>query len=101
MRITIDVQGVEAINAELEKTVRDFQNTLASTLKSELVPRTPIDSGRARRGWQQRQSGSQAVVENRVPYIERLEKGYSKQAPKGFVNQAISATVKKTKGIIK
>jgi hypothetical protein len=65
--------------------------------RRQVIPRTPIDTGQARRGWQTRQNS----VENRVPYIERLERGWSKQAPTGFVNQAISATIDKTKRIIK
>ena len=97
MKITVDVEGSELLLRDLDSTIKDFQSRVASTLKSELVPRTPIDTGRARRGWQQRQN----TVENRVPYIEQLEKGRSRQAPRGFVQQAISATVKKTKGMIR
>ena len=65
------------------------------------MPRTPIDTGRARRGWQQRQTGTQKILDNQVPYIERLERGWSKQAPNGFVNQAIQATITSANRIIK
>lgn len=67
-------------------------NNLMSEVKTQVAGRTPIDTGRARRGWQQR---SKQVVENDVPYINRLEKGYSRQAPNGFVRQGITAAVKK------
>lgn len=83
------------------REISQFQSFIASEFKRQVVPRTPIDKGRARAGWQQRQAGTQQIVENRVPYIERLEGGYSRQAPKGFVNQAIAATMKQTKRIIK
>ena len=97
MKITIDVLGVDNIRSQLSKEIDSLKALVANTFTSEVKSRTPIDQGRARRGWQQRSS----QIENRVPYIERLEKGYSKQAPSGFVNQAISATVSKTKRIIK
>ena len=97
MKITIDVFGADSIRSELSKEIDDLKAFVASTFTSEVKSRTPIDTGNARRGWQQRTS----QIENRVPYIERLEGGYSKQAPNGFVNQAINATVSKTKRIIK
>jgi hypothetical protein len=101
LQLKITIEGLDQTMKDLEKEINQFQTFLASTLKQEIVPRTPIDKGRARAGWQQRTQGSTQTVENRVPYIERLQKGYSRQAPNGFVNQAISATIAKTKRIIK
>lgn len=83
--------------AGLERDIDQVQSFILEEFRRQVIPRTPIDTGQARRGWQTRQSS----VENRVPYIERLEGGWSKQAPRGFVNQAISATINKTKRIIK
>jgi hypothetical protein len=97
MKITIDVIGTQKAATDLSKEIDKLISFVASTFTSEVKSRTPIDEGRARRGWQQRSN----QIENRVPYIERLEKGYSKQAPRGFVKQAIQATVLKTKRIIK
>lgn len=96
MKVTVDLVGSDLTLSELEDTILQFRQTLAAEFKSQVVPRTPIDQGRARRGWQQRQSGKNISVENQVPYIERLERGYSRQAPKGFVNQAISAAIANT-----
>lgn len=101
MKIVVDVTGIDAVGEELSKEIRQFQTYLAREFKNEVVPRTPIDKGRARRGWQQRSSGNTEVIENQVPYIERLERGWSRQAPNGFVKQAITATVAKSKRIIK
>ena len=96
MKITVDLIGSKDNLKELEDTILQFRKTLAAEFRSQVVPRTPIDQGRARAGWQQRQSGTNISVENQVPYIDRLERGYSRQAPRGFVNQAISATIAKT-----
>lgn len=37
--------------------------------------------------------GSTIVISNSLPYIERLNDGYSKQAPAGFVEKAIQQAV--------
>lgn len=97
MKITLDLVGSDGVKRELAETISQFQSFVADEFKRQVVPRTPIDKGRARAGWQRRQQGSAQVVENNVPYIERLEKGYSNQAPRGFVNQAIAATINETK----
>lgn len=101
MKITIDIRGDQQVLSDLRREIDQFTQYVADTFKSEVVPRTPIDTGRARRGWKQRQLGRTQIIENPVPYIERLEKGYSRQAPRGFVKQAMTATINKTKGLIK
>lgn len=89
----ISVVGVREAVDMLRDTAKTEQEALQDILASEIRSRTPIDTGQARRAWRKR-SGQ---VENRVPYIERLENGYSKQAPQGFVQQSIRATVNKRK----
>jgi hypothetical protein len=74
----------------IQAAIATVKNDLMVEVRKEISVRTPILTGTARRGWQQR---NQAVVENTVPYIERLEKGYSRQAPNGFVNQGIRAAI--------
>lgn len=93
MRKTVSVEGVAQAKAMLRKLVQDEITEIEETYKSEVRRRTPIDTGRARRGWQSRNK----EISNSVPYIRRLENGYSKQAPRGFVNQAVNATVNKRK----
>lgn len=85
------VTGVNSLIITLRKVVDDTKQEVLDTLVTEIKPRTPIDTGRARRGWSKRRES----VRNDVPYIERLEGGYSRQAPRGFTNQAINATVRK------
>jgi len=57
--------------------------------------KTPIQSGNARRGWKQTGRGKRTQVENRVPYIGRLDQGYSRQAPKGIVDPTINEVAKR------
>lgn len=51
--------------------------------------RTPIDTGNARSHWERSpvglsDFGTEQVISNDVPYIVRLEFGWSKQAPEGM-----------------
>jgi hypothetical protein len=78
--------------AKTRQEIARIRTTLMTEVKTEVAGRTPIDTGRARRGWQQRNINT---VENKVPYIGRLEKGYSRQAPSGFVRQGVSAAIGK------
>lgn len=76
----------------LEGVIEQEKKHLKDDYKSAVVPRTPIDTGKARRGWQTRTNR----IENQVPYIAKLEGGYSRQAPNGFVRQAMTTTIEKS-----
>jgi len=92
--MAVSVTGISSVQKMLKKAISDEIRELTSTLQEEIKQRTPIDTGRARRGWQQRQDGG---VVNRVPYIGALEQGRSRQAPAGFVKQSVTATINKRK----
>lgn len=90
-------------------------------LWSELVSTTPVKSGKARASWfvspvkphtKELPKGNYGYPErpnlnryklkykrwylaNTAPYIGKLNRGYSKQAPTGFVERAISKVVSK------
>lgn len=88
MEFKIQVVGDTSLKG-LSQAVDSVIQRLVPELQSQIRSRTPIDTGQARRGWQTRKN----IVENRVPYIERLEKGYSRQAPSGFMRQGIKAAI--------
>lgn len=87
------VEGLSQIDDFLKQVTDDVKDEILTTLQSELKRRTPIDTGQARRGWQRRND----TIDNRVPYIGLLEEGRSKQAPRGFTQQAVKATLNKRK----
>lgn len=89
MSIGIRVVGTFSLEAD-QTRLKNLVNDLMTEVRSQVSVRTPIDTGRARRGWQKRNN----VVENQVPYIVRLENGYSRQAPNGFVTQGITAAIR-------
>ncbi len=71
-------------------------------LQRNLVRLTPIDTGHAQKGWRKTAKMSdvlgsgkdKVIIRNDVDYIERLDKGWSRQAPHGIVNPAIQQTRK-------
>lgn len=95
MRYTIEVKGVDKAIENVKDYIDRFTDGLVDELKSQVIPRTPIDTGRARRGWRVRK-GLNKRIENQVPYIGALERGRSRQAPRGFVKQSIEAAIAET-----
>jgi len=92
MQLKIEVRGEELVEQELQRFVDRYTGILQDEILANIRPRTPIDSGQARRGWRKEDNR----VVNRVPYIQRLEQGWSKQAPRGFVNQSIKTAIRNT-----
>lgn len=95
--MAVTVTGISGVVRAIEKIVEEEKTNLQNLYANEVRSRTPIDQGTARRGWRKRTSGKDKIIENRVPYIERLEQGWSRQAPKGFTDQAVDATIRKRK----
>lgn len=106
---------VAKVQGDIDKTIR---KTTISVFAS-VIKMTPVDTGRARGNWQcsvgspktdalittdssgantassmvatvPEKAGSVVWLANNVPYITRLEYGYSKQAPAGMVRVSLS-----------
>jgi hypothetical protein len=80
----IKVTGVGSTQSTLSNQFRKLIEGIAQSVREEAVNNTPKKSGYARSQWTKETSDTGFKVENRVPYIERLEKGSSKQAPNGI-----------------
>lgn len=76
---------------DLQRDLGEFIKTLASDIEQEARKNTPIKTGNARRNWNKSVTSESAVIQNKVPYIERLEAGASKQAPKGILGPTLTA----------
>jgi hypothetical protein len=85
-RIQNEVNNLANIN--IHKRIDYATNQLAIV--------TPVDTGEARRGWKNekitfsKNSALSGIIKNDVDYIEQLNKGSSKQAPKYFIEQVLS-----------
>lgn len=88
MKITIT--GVEAAVRGVQGDVQLLVKRLADEVYTDARKNTPVKTGNARRNWNKQFTKTGAVVDNKVPYIERLEAGASKQAPKGIIGPTLS-----------
>lgn len=79
-----------SIESWIDATVNLFLDDFFEEVKQT----TPVDDGRAKRGWRKRNKykasrrGDTTVMENRVPYIAILDEGSSRQAPRGMTDPA-------------
>ena len=73
----------------LEREKDSFIARVANDILGVARGRTPIDKGRARRGWRLDSRFKMKSVVTRVPYIVHLEEGPSKQAPNGILGPTV------------
>lgn len=94
LRVTIT--NANKVATGLSKDVDQIVRQVSQELLKQLQRFTPVRSGRAKRGYRlnKRKKYNYEVV-NRVPYIERLDEGYSKQSPNGMTRPAIRAVSNK------
>lgn len=88
MKITIS--GITGIGRELDLKVKDLVRRLATETEIAARQNTPKKTGRARNAWKKTVTDRDFAVTNRVPYIERLEAGASKQAPRGIIGPTLT-----------
>jgi len=94
--------AIADLQRKLNQTVRLISQDLFQTVKRT----TPIRSGRARKNWKLRQVGQVKAatgnnvynIKNTLPYIDRLDKGYSKQAPEGITRPAFREVARRQRG---
>jgi hypothetical protein len=87
--IRITMRGVRNTVAEIERELSRVVEKIAMDTEQVAVQNTPIDQGRARRGWILSKAGKNWRLFNRVPYIVHLENGHSKQAPNGITGPTV------------
>jgi len=93
----IRVLGVKNAVDDLQMIAQTEMQSIADDIQQIAVTKTLIKTGRARRNWDNRKSRQGFTIENKVPYIGRLEEGYSKQAPKGILQPTLRAIKRKYK----
>ncbi len=95
--VSFNAQRVtESLNRDLAQAVRLVSKDLLTAVKKF----TPVKTGRARRGWKESKLGRfKYRVDNKVPYINRLDDGYSKQSPRGISRPAFREVIAKPRSI--
>lgn len=86
---TAKVSNINAVLSAVKKNISQVGTKLADTILIEARKITPIKKGRARRGWRVERKGKNTHIVNRVPYIGQLERGRSKQAPRGILKPTL------------
>ena len=84
MEISVTLKG------DFKDDLAGFIAELADEVYQDAKANTPVRSGNARRAWTKTVSKVGAVIDNKVPYIERLEAGASRQAPKGILGPTLT-----------
>lgn len=75
---------------DLDLELRDMVRRLADETVIAAKQNTPVKTGRARSNWRKSVTQDNFAVENRVPYIERLEAGASRKAPRGIIGPTLT-----------
>lgn len=83
--------GRDVINKSLQKTLQMTMQQVADEVQKAAESKTPVKTGYTRSQWTNKVSKSDFEVANRVPWIERLEQGSSKQAPRGIIGPTLKA----------
>ena len=86
---------VDQVFNAIERELSRLGTRIAHNALKELKKVTPVKTGRAKRNWKMRRDSNPSVVSNnvgktttvsnRTPYIGLLERGRSKQAPRGMI----------------
>lgn len=84
----MELKGGDTLKERLKKDLRKLTLQMADDYKKALVEETPKLSGRASLGWRIKKRKDDAKITNKVPYIGRLENGWSKQAKDGITKPA-------------
>ena len=92
-------QPKQVIKELLRDTAADL-NRFNRDVYLEIIKTTPRRSGAASRAWtrpaQVSDTNLNAVIStNTLPYVPRLEEGWSQQAPNGFIQPSIDKILKR------
>ena len=87
--LEIRVRGTKQVMSGLERELDRVISKVADDTIRIAQSKTPIDKGQARRGWRLEDAGKDKRIVNRVSYIDLLEQGRSKQAPRGILGPTI------------
>ena len=87
------------MNTILDRVLEVFVERTANALLTNVRKHTPKRSGQAKASWRKtKQSDKKYLVSNKQPYMGRLDRGYSKQAPDGFYKPGVIDTQRTNRG---
>ena len=94
-KITYKINNRDVKN--LEKKIDSAVDTSTEDTFAFFKNKTPVAGGNARRRTKYKETSNKAVINADYPYADRLDNGYSKQAPQGMSKPSIKFLTKKLK----
>ena len=85
---------MQGLKRDRDRLLDGFADNVLNVAKAN----TPIDTGKARRGWRKRRSRNGYNIDNRTPYVglldfdPRLGRPRSKQSPRGIIKPTVEST---------
>jgi hypothetical protein len=83
------LRGQNGFSKTLGGELVAFTERVMSDVRDIAAKKTPRKTGAASRAWKKQGSKTDTVVENTKPYIQRLDEGYSRQAPGGILKPTL------------
>lgn len=83
------IHRINAFSTNVYQEAMDKEQEIGEELLTEVKRNTPVETGRARDSLELSEEG----ITTSVPYFNRLDQGYSDQAPGGIVNPALATIV--------
>jgi len=80
MQYKVDKKTLRQLQVEINNAI----DTATEDSYRFFVRKTPIDKGNARRQTKYRESNNKAIIDANYDYAVPLDRGHSKQAPKGM-----------------
>lgn len=84
---------MKGLKRDRDRLLNSFADEVLDVAKAN----TPIDTGKARRGWRKRRSRNGYNIDNRVPYVGLLDfdpglkRPRSRQAPQGIIKPTVKS----------
>jgi hypothetical protein len=85
--------------SDIKESVNNEKNELVADLYNTIQRRSPVRSGKYKKTWRKVETNTRANISNPQPYSQRLEEGYSRQAPLGVVGPAVIEVIKRRQTI--
>lgn len=80
----LKINVVGSIGPKLKRLEQKQSRLLANDIFRSVKDLTPVDTGKAKRNWRLLRRRFGYIINNAVPYIVFLDRGHSKQAPRGM-----------------
>ena len=88
--MAVRLVGADVIRRELKNALSMTIKEVAELVEDTAISKTPIRTGFTRDQWTKRVTKTDFEVANTVPWIDRLEAGASKQAPRGIIGPTLN-----------